>query len=488
MATRSADPFVEPKSIPNNIEAERAVLGALLVDPEQFPVVNALLRPNNFYRERHGWLYEAIANLYNAGQPLEYIMVVDELRRMGRLDEIGGAAYVTDLVNMTATAMFAEHYAEIVLRTSRLRKLIATAGDIAEAAYNDDANPDTVAQRIIRWVNEFVRPRGERAQVDLRTPIQEEMARLEQLIEAHRTGTEYGLSFGWLIDKIIGGLQPGNVFVVAARPGVGKTSWTLAAAIKLALQGYAGIFFSLEMSRGEVVRKVISHFAQVDSAAIRSGELEDDQWAALVQALDPVSLLPLSIVDKGCATVTQIRNHLISLPAHFVPRFIVVDYVQLISVERGEGVGSNESRQAALEYIMQMLKSIAKEFDLVVFAVSQLNRAVELRADKRPMLADLRSSGAIEQAGDCVMFLYREAMARTKDKDAEEEYNDDGITELIVRKNRHGKIGTLKMHFNMPYNTYNDVVVEKIVEDGQPVSFTLPPPPAHTQEEFWHND
>lgn len=488
MATRNAEWVQEPKSIPNNIEAERAVLGALLIDADQFPVVNALLRPNNFFRERHAWLYEAICNLYNAGQPLEFVMVVDELRRMGKLEEMGGAAYVTDLISLTATAMYAEHYAEIVLRTSRLRKLIATAGDIAEAAYHDEANPDVVAQRISRWVNEFIRPRGERAQVDLRSPIQEEMERLEQLIEAHRTGTEYGLSFGWLIDKVIGGLQPGNVFVVAARPGIGKTSWTLAAAIRLALQGYAGIFFSLEMSRGEVVRKVISHFAQVDSAAIRSGELDDNQWAMIVQALDPVSLLPLAIVDKGCATVTQIRNHLLSLPPHFLPRFIVVDYVQLMSVDRGEGVGTNESRQVALEYIMQTLKSIAKEFDLVVFAVSQLNRGVELRADKRPMLADLRSSGAIEQAGDCVMFLYRESMARTKDSDTEEEYTDDGITELIVRKNRHGKTGTLKMHFNMPYNTYNDVVIERFVDDGQPVSFTLPPPPVNAQEELWNND
>ena len=401
------------------------------------------------------------------------------------------AAFIADLIAVTPTAMFAAHYAAIVKRTSRLRQLIRMAQHLAELSYDEAADPDAIGVRLSRGVNDFLRPIAQRAEVNLHGAMEEEMDRLARMVEANRTGEEYGMNIGCALDHILGGLHPSNVFVLAARPGVGKSSWAVWAAIKLAEQGFAGVFFSLEMSRSEVVRKVISHYAQVDSMALRSGVLDDDQWNRTIEALNPTGLLPLSIVDKGCNTVTEIRNHLRQLPDQFRPRFIVVDYVQLMSTSRDDNISQNESRQGALEYIMQTLKAIAKEFDLVVIAVSQLSRAVELRADKRPMLSDLRSSGAIEQAGDYVLFLYRESQYRRgEDKETDSDgYSDDGITEVIVRKNRHGKTGSVKMHFNMPFNTYADVVSERIVDDGRPTEFAIPSAmPSAAQVEFWNQD
>lgn len=460
---------VEPviKSIPNNIEAERAVLGALLIDPNVADEVFGMLTSKDFFRERHAWVFDAMLSLHEQGSPIEFVLLGEELKRMGRIEEIGGPAYITDLITVTPTAMFAAHYATIVKRTAELRRLIVYAGHLAELAYDENGDPYDIARRAAGALDSVSRPQDTQEAVTMTDILREEMSIMGRYLDANEKGEKLGLRFGWHLDDTLGGLQPGNLAIVAARPGVGKTTLTLNMAMRLAEDGAAGIFFSMEMARSEVIKKMISNYSGVDSALLRNYTIDEEQLSLVMQGVEKVNQLPLMIVDTRCDTVSAIRSHIKRCMAMDDIEFIVVDYMQLMTTTRDE-IGNGDNRQMAMEFISQSLKSIAKEFGIVVIAASQLNRGVEYRQDKRPMLADLRSSGAIEQSGDCVMFIYREDMYGETD--------NDGVAEINVSKNRHGRTGTTKMYFDKALSRFGDIVFEKLVEDGYPTEKYMPRP------------
>lgn len=470
------------KSVPSSIEAENAVLGSIIIDPDVFAKVEQILTPKSFYRERNGWIYEAMYSLVLRNEPIDFTLICDELERMGRLDDVGGAAYIADIYSGTPTAMYAEHYAGIVDRSHRLRMLISTAGKLAEKAYDDDADPNAIVEEISTLLS-TIEKHNEDEKITLGELLGEEMSIMGKFMEAHEKGVTLGLRFGWQIDHILNGLQGGNLTIVAARPGVGKTSLTLAMSMQLAERGIPGIFFSLEMTSSEVLKKMIAHYSMVDSAILRNYTLDDEQVGHVMEAAEIINRLPLLVIDQGCSTIHAIRRRLREITDEIEIKYIVIDYIQLMFTTKLDG-GEGDGRQQAMEYIVQSLKAIAKEFDIVVLAVSQLNRGVEYRQDKRPMLADLRSSGAIEQSGDSVIFLYRDEMYGDSVEDA-------GIAEINVCKNRHGRTGTVKMEFDKEHNIFRDVTMQRIVENGEitpefekEVARLKP----HTEVQFWHKD
>ncbi len=387
------------KTIPASLEAEEAALGSLLIDPDAIIKVASFLRAEDFYSEKNGWIYQVILDLHERRAPADFVTVCEELASRSQLHEVGGDAYVTDLINAVPTAIHIEHYAHIIERKSTLRRLITAAGQIAQLAYDESRDVDEVvdqAEQVVFGVSE------RRVRRDL-VPIQHIMGDVVDRIDylARHRGEVLGVPTGFrLLDKILGGLQKSDLVILAARPSAGKTSLALnlaANAVKKYHQRVA--FFSLEMSNDQLVQRMLASETGIDQQRLRLGDIHDDEWPVLMEAAGVLANTPLFIDDTPAVSALEMRTKARRLHAEHGLDLVVVDYLQLM---RGTG-NRNENRVQEISYISRALKELAREMKVPVLALSQLSRAVEQRADHRPVLSDLRESGCL--AGDSLVYL-----------------------------------------------------------------------------------
>ena len=436
------------KQLPQNLEAEEAVLGALLIDPDAILPVATFLRASDFHVQRHGSIYQAMLDLHERHQPADLVTLTDELERRDQLAAVGGSALLTSLINATPTSIHVEYYARIVERTAILRRLIDAAGQIAKLAYRDVDDVGEVvdqAESIIFGVSE---KRVTRDLVPIRQVLDEYYDRIEYL--SQHQGEIIGIPTGLVdLDKLLGGFQRSDLIIIAGRPGMGKTSLALSIALHAARkwQKRAGIF-SLEMSSEQVVQRMISAETGIDSQRLRLGDIREDEWPVFVQATGLLSDTQMYIDDTPALSALEMRTKARRVHAEFGLDLLIVDYLQLM---RGE-FRSDGNRVQEISYISRSLKSLARELNIPLVALSQLSRAVESRQDKRPMLSDLRESGSIEQDADVVAFVYRDV-----------EYNPDtelpNIAEIRVSKHRSGPTGVIHAFFRKELAQFENLEV-----------------------------
>ncbi|MGD1992965.1 MAG: replicative DNA helicase [Anaerolineae bacterium] len=385
------------RTVPHNIEAEESVLGSLLIDPEALFRVAPFLRPGDFYIRKNGWVYEAILDLHERREPVDFLTICTELEARGQLEEIGGAAYVTQLINTVPSAINVEAYGHIVEQTAIRRRLITAAGDIAQLAYQEAEEVGQVLDRAEQTLFGVSQRRLVRDITPIQDAVRSYYDRIEYLYD-HR-GEPLGVPTGFAdLDRLLGGLQRSDLIILAARPGVGKTSLALSIARHAAGMDKHVAIFSLEMSAEQLVQRWVSAETGIDAQRLRLGQLEDDEWPLFIQATGVLSDLPVFIDDTPALSALQLRTKARRIHAEHGLNLIVVDYLQLMT-----GDTRVENRVQEVSYISRMLKALARELDVPVLSLSQLSRAVEQRSDKRPVLSDLRESGCL--TGDTLVQL-----------------------------------------------------------------------------------
>ena len=416
---------------PQNEEAEQAVLGAMMLSGEAIAQVTDIgLRAEDFYRSAHRAIFEALTDLYAKGQPVDVVTTKEELLRRGDLASVGGALYLQHLVEGVATPASAPHYGRIVTEHALLRRLIGAAGEILQGAYEVPEDPESFADQAEGRIYAVSR-RHERDQVvALRELVHQSMEDLERIHE--RTGL-VGIPTGFRdLDELLQGLQKGNLVVVAARPGIGKSSLVTNIARNVAVSGKSVALFSLEMSRVEIGMRLLCSEARVQWHKVRAGMVAAEDWGRIVEAAEVLDPAPLFIVDTGNVTIVDIRAKARRMKSQHGLDLIIVDYLQLMSSHQRV-----DNRQQEVAEISRSLKLLAKELEVPIIAVSQLNRDPERRTDKKPQLADLRESGAIEQDSDVVMFIHRDPLS--------EEDQARNAAEIIIAKHRNGPVGKITL-------------------------------------------
>jgi replicative DNA helicase len=439
---------------PQNTEAEEAVLGALLIDPDAIIRVATFLRPEDFYREKHGWIYDTVLVLHEKREPIDFLTVCDELERQRRLDEVGGPAFITSLINAVPTSIHAEHYARIVERTSTRRRLLGAAGDIAALAFQEADDVEEVVDRAEQLLFGVSERRISRELVPIRQILSEYYDRIEYLTR-HR-GEVIGIPTGFGdMDKLLGGLQRSDMVILAARPSVGKTSLALSIAHNATKRFKQRVaFFSLEMSNEQVVQRLISAETGIDSQRLRRGKLSDDEWGRFMKAYSELSGILFFIDDSPGLSALEMRTKARRLHAEYGVDLMVVDYLQLM-----RGDFRSENRVQEISSISRALKALARELNVPVLALSQLSRGVESRTDKRPILSDLRESGALEQDADVVIFIYRDEMYN-------EATDRPNIADIIVAKHRNGPTGTVALYFKKELAQFREAEIRRTEIDA----------------------
>ena len=422
------------KMVPQNIEAEEAVLGSLLIDPEALFRVSPFLRAEDFYIQKNAWIHEAIFALHERREPVDFLTLCDELERRDQLDEVGGTAYITHLINVVPSAIHVEAYGRIVEQAAIRRRLISTASRIAQLAYQETDDIDHTVDQAEQALFSVSQRRITRDLAPIQDVIRSYYDRIEYLY-AHQ-GEPLGVPTGFVdLDRLLGGLQRSDLIFIAARPSVGKTSLCLSIAKNAALHGQHVAIFSLEMSGEQVVQRLVATETGIDAQRLRLGQLHEDEWPLFIQAIGKLADLPVFIDDTPSISVTQVRTKARRLHSEHGLNLIVVDYLQLMS-----GDIRSENRVQEVSYISRSLKGLARELDVPLVAASQLSRAVEQRTDKHPILADLRESGSLEQDADVVMFIYRDELYHP-------ETEMQHIADIMVSKHRNGPTGTIQLFF-----------------------------------------
>lgn len=438
---RTADDVrrLRPERVPpHNLEAEESVLGAMMLSGDAIADVVEIVRPADFYRSANAKIFEALRDVYGRGDPVDAITAVEELKRRGLLPEIGGHLYVSELVERVPTPAAAASYARIVAETALLRRLISAAGDIMEMAFAPTDDPERVADQAEQRIYDVARHNEKDQVASLRELVDQAMTDLEKI--QNRESAFAGVPTGFRdVDALLSGMQAGNLIIVAARPGVGKSSFITNVARNVAVEANQPVaMFSLEMSRWEIGMRLLCAEARVPWDSIRNKRVGAEDWSRIAQAADTLHEAPLYIIDSGNVTLVDIRAKARRLAARRQGLgVIMVDYLQLMSHSRRV-----DNRQQEIAEISRGLKMLAKELEIPVVAVSQLNRDPERRQDKRPQLSDLRESGALEQDSDVVMFIHRDDSDPAK----------KGLADLIVAKHRNGPTETLQLTF-LPHLT-----------------------------------
>jgi replicative DNA helicase len=439
-----------PLILPQSLESERALLGALLLNSELVFVVSELVSAEDFVRDAHARLYRLILEVVEKGERCDPVTVQARILGSPRPEDFGGIAYVSTLPELVPSVENIEHYARIVREMAIRRKLQAVSQQMAELAAT---GPDLaeVLDQAERSVFEVADGRARRDWYAMGPIIDKEIDRIQSL--ADRKGAITGVTTGYAdLDKLLAGFQRGELIILAARPSMGKTALALNFARNAAMMGGVGVgIFSLEMPRGQVVARMLCAEGKVDASRVRTGYLTKEDWPRLTDAAERLYKCSVSIDDSAALTVTQMRSKARRLKAENASLgLLVVDYLQLM---QGAG-GPRESREQAISSISRGLKALAKELDLPVIALSQLNRSVEARENKRPLLSDLRESGAIEQDADVIMFIYREEYYK-KDR---EDYDPSRaqVSEVIVAKQRNGPIDTARLWFRGQFQVFEN--------------------------------
>lgn len=434
---------------PQNLDAEQSTLGSMLLEKEAIYKGAEILRPDDFYREAHRVIFEVVVHLANKGEPVDLITVSEELKQRGMLDKVGGVAYLTQLVNFVPTAANVEHYANIVAEKSLLRSIISVATNIVKMGYEGTEEVDVILDRAEKEIFEISQKRSVKGFVSLRSILVETFERIEKLYESK--GGVTGLPTGYPdLDRMTAGLQPSDLIILAARPSMGKTTFALNLASYAAVEAKVPVvIFSLEMSKEQLALKLLCSEAGVDNQRIRTGTLRDDDWPKLSHALGRLSDAMLFIDDTPGISALEIRAKTRRIKAEHGLGLIIIDYLQLM-----QSRSKSENRQQEVSEISRSLKALARELDVPVIALSQLSRAVEQRADKKPTLADLRESGSLEQDADIVGFLYREDYYNP-------ETDRKNITELIIAKQRNGPVGTVDFFFQKEFSKFQSLARQK---------------------------
>lgn len=432
-------------NMPYNVEAEESVLGAIFLKPDSIAKILDIVRADDFYKNAHKIIFEAMLECYEKGDPIDPVILSEKLKKKNLLDTIGGEATILNFLHVVPTAANIEGYAKVVKEKSILRKIIDAGTKIVESAsegYEEVENILDTAEKIIFGISQN---RDKKEVTAVRDLIDEEFARLQDLYKNKGDVTGIGSGFKEF-DKMTSGFQPSDLVIIGARPSMGKTAFAMNLALHAAVkQKKAVLVFSLEMSNSQIFQRLISAEAKVSMKKIRSGFLDEEEWTRLGVSMGRLAESPIYIADVPNVTVMEVRALSRRLKSQGGLDMILIDYLQLIKGRDRSG----EGRQQEISEISRALKGLARELGVPVLALSQLSRALEARVDKRPMLSDLRDSGAIEQDADTVIFLYRD-----------EYYNEDsdakGLAEVIIGKQRNGPVGGITLRFLNEFTKFVD--------------------------------
>ncbi len=448
----AGDPNFHDRLPPQNLDAERSLLGGLMLSKDALLQIEAV-RPEDFYRDRHALIYEAMLELHANGEPIDHVTLTEILKSKGTLEQVGGHSYIAELMEAVPTTSNLEYYAKIVVEKSTLRKLIKASTQLANRAYeNSEAVRDLVADAE-KKILEIARGSVQERLAPISSVIYDAIHRLEEIYknDGNATGIETGFSD---FDRMTSGLQPGQLIVIAARPGMGKTSFTLNIAAHAAVkQQKAVAFFSLEMSKEELVSRLLCSEARIDMSELRSGLLHPRAWENLTRAATALNAAPIFFDDNGMMDIKYIMGKCRRQKAEGKLDMVIIDYLQLMS-----GGAKSERREQEISEISRGLKALSKELKVPVIALSQLNRMVEQRPDKRPHMADLRESGAIEQDADIIGFIYRHEMYAKDDSEREQHR---GKAEFIIAKHRAGPTDTVTLTFLSKYTKFENFASEE---------------------------
>ena len=444
----SAQPV--PSSIdripPHNLEAEMAVLGSILVDKAMMGEVGQVVKPSDFYAHVHETIFSVLVHLFEHDQPIDKITVSEELRTRDALERVGGISYISALMDTVQSAASARYYATIVQEKAALRALIGAGTQVTQLGYEGEDDVAGSLDRAQQLVYSIGEERGVKEFKPVKSLLKDAFDNIDRLF--HLRGDRTGLTSGFPdIDAMTTGFQPGNFIIIAARPGMGKTSFALNMAVAAAREAGEPIaFFSLEMSNNELIQRLICSEARISMNDMRRVNIKGHQWESISGAMEMLDHLPIYLDDVGALTVSDVRNRcrLLKKTSGAKLGAIFIDYLQLV---RPGVLARNANRNEELSEICRMLKITAKDLNVPIVALAQLNRAVETRQDKRPMLADLRDSGSIEQEADVVAFLFRDGY-----------YNPEGpdpdVTEFIVAKHRNGPTGFVRLRFQREFTLF----------------------------------
>jgi replicative DNA helicase len=434
------------KTLPQNQEAEVAVLGSMILDKNAIAAAIQMLDPSAFYSDANQKLYSAIVTLYDNNKVVDILAIVEELRKRDDLDRVGGPSYIANLAGSIPTAANIEHYAKIVKEKSILRHLINTSTAIIQDCYSHRTEVDSLLDKAETMIFDITsRKHSETKSVEIKEIIKDSIETIDNLYQRKENITGVPTSFHEL-DVMTAGLQKSDLIVVAGRPSMGKS------ALALSMAEYAGVvekipvaFFSLEMSKEQLVQRMLCSHAKVNAHKVRTGFLSQSDWPRLTNAAGKLSEAPVFIDDTPGITALELRAKARRLKAQHNIQLLVVDYLQLM-----QGPAKSENRQQEISEMSRSLKALARELNLPIIAISQLSRAVEQRADHRPQLSDLRESGAIEQDADLVLLLLREEYYTSTEE-------NKGMAELIVAKQRNGPVGSIKLAFVAEYARFENI-------------------------------
>ncbi|HGD1445636.1 TPA: replicative DNA helicase [Streptococcus agalactiae] len=441
----------ELKVLPHDIQAEQSVLGSIFIKPEKMIEVAEYLKPNDFYRPAHKILFKAMVSLADRGEAIDIVTIKSTLESTDELGMVGGISYIAEIVNAVPTSSHAEHYAKIVAKKAQLRSIIDNLSDSIGNAYDEDMDIDEIIAKAERSLIEVSQASNKSSFRPIHDVLLENHSKIEE--RSNNTSQITGIETGFYdFDKLITGLHEDQLIVLAARPAMGKTALALNIAQNVATKSNKAVaVFSLEMGDESLVERMLSAEGTIINHHIRTGNLTVNEWQRLIYAQGQLAEAPIFIDDTAGVKITDIRARARRLSQETDGLgLIVIDYLQLIQGSR------SDNRQQEVSEISRQLKIIAKELKVPVIALSQLSRGVEQRNDKRPIMSDLRESGSIEQDADIVAFLYRDAYYQDK----KEGQPENDITELIIRKNRHGNLGTVKLYFHKEYTKFSSVEEE----------------------------
>ncbi|MBZ4687754.1 MAG: replicative helicase [Clostridia bacterium] len=440
---------VNEKLPPQSNDAEQSVLGSILLDPDAIYHVMEKVKPEDFYRRAHRIIYEVMLDLNEKSEPIDMLTVIEEIRRRGQLEEVGGATYIATLANAVPTAANAPHYAQIVAEKAVLRSLITAASKIVQKGYDGNNEAEQLLDEAEQLIFEISQNRRKAGFSSIKEVLVESFDQLEKL--SQHSGEITGIPTFTDLDKLLSGFHNSDLIICAARPGMGKTSFCLNIAARTALREKIPVaIFSLEMSKDQLVQRIWSAEAMVNQHKLRTGKLDEEEWKRLVEAAGPLSNAPIYIDDTPGISVLEVRAKARRLKSEKGLGLIIIDYLQLMQSHR-----KVDNRQQEITQISMSLKALARELNVPVLALSQLSRAVEQSADKKPNLSHLRESGALEQDSDVVIFIHRPEYY-------DEDTDKKGVSEIIVAKHRHGPVGTVELAFLAEYTKFVDLAREPL--------------------------
>ena len=443
---------VVKRVLPYSIEAEQSVIGSMLMDRDAIVAASEILLPEDFYSRQYSVLFESMVELNNEYKPVDVITLQDRLKEKNVPPEVSSLEFIGELVTAVPTSANVKHYAQIVKEKSILRELIKVNEDIANNAYSGNDNIEAILEDAEKRVTRVTQSRSSGEFVPIRTVVMHAMDKIEKA--SQMTGSVTGIATGFYdLDYRTAGLQPSDLILVAARPSMGKTAFVLNIAQHVAFKlNLCVAIFSLEMSKEQLVNRMFSLESHVDAQHLRTGTLTDNEWEKLIESAGVIGRSSLIIDDTPGISISELRSKCRKYKMEHDLKIIIIDYLQLMS---GSGKRASDSRQQEISDISRSLKALARELQVPVVALSQLSRAVEQRPDHRPMLSDLRESGAIEQDADVVMFIYRD-----------DYYNHDtekkGVAEIIIAKQRNGPIGTVDLAWLAEYTKFSNLERGKV--------------------------